>query len=119
MLQEEEKELRIAMHEACEESGVSQYIEEENDTKDSFADENCNAEEEQVYLDQNIENTSYTDIRDWVEGVVNGFKKGMQFDGIVDRKRNVRRAVAMFIKSTKGQYIYSSYNSLKSHYNGR
>lgn len=123
MLQEEEKKLRAEMHDACEKSGVALYTQEEEDiastsddiidTEDNIIDENCSADKEQIYLDQNVCEDSYSDIRDWVEGVVDGFKKGMEFDGLVDRKRNIRCAVAMFIKASKGQYIYSSNNSRK------
>lgn len=120
MLREEEKELRTAMHDAREHSGIAQYVPAKRDIKPILEDM-IDSRDEAVYgrrctfdLDQSMGVADYSDIRDWVEDVVDGFHKGMQFDGLVDKKKNVRRAVSLFLKPTKGYMVYLNNNSRKS-----
>jgi hypothetical protein len=93
-----------------------------------------NGNKAQALLDRSTPVHSYSDIRDWVEGVVDGFHKGMQFDGLVDRKDNVQRAVSMFLtkedepvvqidskppKSLKPSNSYQPIMAMKMLYNDR
>jgi len=119
MLYEEERELRTAMHEAREKSGVAKYVPERRNIK-PIAEDMIDERNSAVYgsraiwnLDENLGVAPYSDIRDWVENVVDGFNKGMQFDGRVDKKRNVHRAVSMFLKPAKGYPLYLNGSSLK------
>lgn len=121
MLREEEKELRTAMHDAREHSGITQYVPAKRDIKpilEDLIDSRDDAvygircmDKERFNLDESYGVASYSDIRDWVEDVVDGFHKGMQFDGLVDKKKNVRRAVSLFLKPTKGYMVYLNNNS--------
>lgn len=144
MLQEEEKNLREAMHDARDKSGVSKYIVSGRDIgpiSDDLIDARYdalyrmrNGNKAQALLDRSTPVHSYSDIRDWVEGVVDGFHKGMQFDGLVDRKDNVQRAVSMFLtkedepvvqldsklpKSLKPSNSYQPIMAMKMLYNDR
>lgn len=121
MLYEEEKELRTAMHDARDKSGISKYVPERRDVRlmlDDMIDERTGAiygrrgaDKGRFELDQSFGVASYSDIRDWVENVVDGFHKGMTFDGLVDKKKNVRRAVSMFLKQARGDVSYLNNNS--------
>ncbi len=120
MLYEEERELRTAMHEAREKSGVSKYINKRDAglVAEEIIDERTDAVygkrsliSKKKFLDENVGLNSYADLRDWVEDVVDGFNKGMQFDSVVDKKNNVNRAVSMFLKPTKGYMVYLNNNA--------
>ena len=71
-----------------------------------------NINKERMYLDNKAPTPSYTDVRDWVEDVVDGFNKGMKFDGMVDKKAK-EHAVSLILSSAKNrkQKPYKTYST--------
>jgi len=76
-----------------------------------------NVNKERLYLDYEVSATSYADVRDWVENVVDGFNKGMKFDSFVDKKLNSRRAAIVFSPTkdskAKAKKPYKTYRLAK------
>lgn len=60
-----------------------------------------NVSKESFYLDNPVATTSYADVRDWVEHVVDGFNKGMKFDGMVDKKSHKKPAMTVILGNAK------------------
>ncbi len=76
-----------------------------------------NVNKERLYLDYDVSATSYTDVRDWVEDVVDGFNKGMKFDSFVDKKFNHKQASVILSPTrdakAKAQKPYKTYRLAK------
>lgn len=76
-----------------------------------------NVNKERLYLDYEVSDTSYADVRDWVENVVDGFNKGMKFDSFVDKKLSHHHAAVIMSPSknskAKAQKPYKTYRLAK------